>query len=52
MVMTLGLKLQLGTVVLPLIFGGALLRAFAQARLARVGPSGAGEQRFDRLPQA
>jgi len=37
MVMALGLKLHLGTAALPLMFGGALLRVFAEGRLARIG---------------
>ncbi len=37
MVMALGLKLHLGTAALPLMFAGALLRVFAEHRLARLG---------------
>ena len=37
MVMALGLKLHLGTLALPLMLSGALVRALGRARLARVG---------------
>ena len=42
MVAVLGFKFQLGTVVLPLIFVGAILRLFAKGRLAAIGLAIAG----------
>jgi len=42
LVVLLGFKLKLGTVILPVIFFGALLKLFAQKRLASLGLSMAG----------